>query len=292
MASEIILYGPESEPYDVVTPNFSANTTARSPAPSGGPVITASTPVNPQIALPAYRFQYPLGTQLILQDGRKFRYCNAGASTLVVGNVISSAAVITTDQDMTPLTGTLPTGFTGGATVGEKAITFTHGAATTIINFFAEGFVLVTITPGFADTYKVACHIALASAAAGDQVNLWPGHGIRRALTSSSRISLYQHSYGGVIQCAATISGAPVGIAVVAITNAKSGWLQTRGACGVLGTGTLLIGSNAAVVQSGGTAGSVAPHSAGGAEAEGVIGVVQGVEATTQASLIFLQIDG
>lgn len=282
--SDILLIGPDSEPFNIYA--------AQSPAPSGGPVTTASTPVNPvttSFPATAIRGVRPMGTQLMLADGRKYRFALNGAATLVIGNNISSAAVLSTDQDMTPLTGTLPTGFTGGATLNERAITFTHGAATTVINFFAEGYCLVTITPGFADVYKIASHIALASAAAGDQINLWPGNAIRRVLTSSSRISLYQCQYSGVIQTAATITGAPVGVAISAPTAGQFCWLQTRGPAGVLGVGTLTIGSPAVALLSGGTAGAAAPSSA---STQPIVGMVLGVEATTQASLLDLRMDG
>ncbi len=290
MPSEIILYGPDSEAFSTYAPV--------SPAPSGGPVTTASTPVFPAAAPPSYRYIRPLGTQLVMQDGRKFRFSQAGGVALVVGNTIQSAAILSTDIDMTPLTGTLPTGFGGGGTVGDRGITFTHGAATTIINFFAEGFITVTITPGIGDAYKVASHIALASAAAGDQVNLWPGHAIRRALTSSSRVTLTQHPYGNVIQVpVTTLTGIPVGVAVAAMaanttaTNLSSGWIQTRGLANVLTNGTLIIGEPATVPPTG-VGGACSPYAAGAAETGVQIGTVLSVEATTQASPIFLTIDG
>lgn len=282
-------------PYDTSSTG-DGNSAAVAPAPSGGVVTAASTPKFPDLVTPSYRFVRPLGTQLVMQDGRKFRYSAAGGTTLVVGNLLQTAAILTTDQDMTPLTGTLPTGFTGGATVGEKAITFTHGAATVVINRFAEGYVFVTITPGFSDTYKIANHIALASAAAGDQVNLWPGHGIRRALTSSSRVSLQAHPNFAVIQFASGgTTGAPIGVAVTAITGASgsgnSGWIQTRGPVAVLVSGTAIAGEGAAA---GVAAGAVGPVNGtyGTGLAQPLVGVFLAVEATTQAGPVYLTIDG
>ncbi len=277
MASEVILVGPSSEVYNTYA--------AASPAPGGGPGTSGTPILNTEQTSEAIRGVRPLGTQLILQDGRKFRFALAGGVTLVVGNVISSAAVLTTDVDMTPLTGTP----NFGGTVGDRSVSFTHGAATVVLNYFAEGYVLVTITPGFGDVYRISKHLALANATAGDQVFFSPGNAIRRALTSSSRISLAANRYASVIQCAATISGAVVGVAVSAITNAQFGWLQTRGECGVLGVGTLTIGSPGVALLSGGTAGAAAPASAA---TQPIVGMVLGVEATTQASILDLRIDG
>lgn len=283
------MWGKDSAPFDT-TQNGDANIAAVAPAPIGsldGGI--ASTPVIPLLStIVAQRFVRPLGTQLVLADGRKYRYGSAGGSNLVVGNMLTSAAILTTDQDMTPLTGTLPTGFTGGGAVGERAITFTHGAATTVVNRFAEGYVFVTVTPGLADMYKISRHLALASAAAGDQINLAQGNAIRTALTSSSRISLQAHPYFGVIQAAATtLTGAPVGVAVKAITAAQSGWVQTRGSAVILVIGTAVVGANA--VSPTGTAGGVGPSAA---STSVNVGFFLAVEATTQAGPVFLTIDG
>ena len=256
----LAIYGKESEPYNTYV--------AHSPAPgdngSGGQV--------------AQRGEWPMGTQLILQDGRKFRFTLAGGTTLVVGNVITSAAILTTDQDMTPAAGE----------INDRIITFTHGAATTVINLFAEGFVFVTITPGFADNYRIASHAALRNATAGDILNLAPGQALRRAITTITRISLQRHPYDGVIQAAATtLTGAPVGVAVAAITNAQFGWLQTRGVAVALVAGTAVVGANA--VSPTGTAGAAGPS---GASTSVNIGIFLQVEATTQAGPVFLRIDG
>lgn len=285
LLGEIIMVGPDSLPYTGTNTNVAATL-----AVAGA----TGVPQGP----------YPMGTQLVFKDGRKFRYASAGATTLVVGNVISSAAVLTTDVDMSaiastqtnPFNGTPTTnGIPGGSANAGTAIGLTHGAATVIANFFAEGFIFVTITPGFADTYKIISHVALASGAntIPDVVNLWPGHFIRRALTdTTTKVTLAQHPYSRVIQCAATISGAPVGVAVTALTGASGrgnfGWLQTAGPCAVLGVGTLTIGSPAVALLSGGTAGAVAPASAA---TQPSLGTVLNVEATTQASLIKLTID-
>lgn len=222
--------------------------------------------------------KYPLGTQLVLQDGRKFRFFENGGTTAVIGSVFGSAAILTTDQDMTPAAGA----------VGDKLITFTHGAATTVQNFFAEGFVFVTITPGFADHYKVNNHLALASAVAGDVVNLDIGMALRRAITTTTRVSLQAHPLSGTVIVAATIAQTPMGIPVVAIAANKFGWLQTAGPCAVLCAGTLTIGSPAVMLLSGGTAGAVAPASAA---TQPVVGRVLAVEATTQAASILLCLD-
>src|SRR3990167_8285747 len=115
----VILYGPESEGFNIYS--------AVSPAPgdngAGGPI--------------AYRGRLPLGKQLILEDGRKFRFARAG-ELMVVGEVLQSATPISTDASMACAAGA----------VGDRIITFTHGAATVVINYFAEGYGIISLTPG------------------------------------------------------------------------------------------------------------------------------------------------
>ena len=279
MPTEVILYGPDSMPFTGINTN-----------------VAAAVAVAGAVGVP--QGPYALGQQLVLRDGRKFRYCSVGATTLVVGEVISAAVPLSTDQTQSAAASTTVNPYTGVATtngIGGTAIGLTHGAATVIANFFAEGFVWIAVTPGLSDTYKIAAHVALASGAATppDVVNLWPGQSIRRALTdTTSKVSLCQHPYSRVIECAATISNEPVGVAVVALTGASGrgnfGWLQTRGPCGVICTGTMTIGSPAVMLLSGGTAGTPAPASAA---TQPLVGLVLTVETTGRASLLDLKID-
>jgi len=262
MAFPTIMFGPESEVYNTYDPV--------SPAPG-------DNGVGGQIAR---RGRLPIGQQLILGDGRKFRFARNGATLGIVGDVASSAAIIATDQSMACAAGV----------VGDRIITFTHGAATVVINYFAEGFAIISLTPGGGHCYKVASHLALRNATAGDVVNLAPGHALREALTTVSDLSLMAHPYDGVIQIAATITGAPVGVYISAIPVSDFGWLQTRGPGAVLGAGQLTIGSPAVCLLSGGTAGAVAPASA---TTQPKVGFVQMVEGTSaEWSGIFITIDG
>ena len=257
----VILYGPESEVFNTYLPV--------SPAPGdngpGGPI--------------AYRGRLPLGKQLILEDGRKFRFTRHGATTSIPGDVHQSAAIITTDQSMACAAGA----------VGDRIITFTHGAATVVINYFAEGYGIISLDPGQGQCYKIASHAELASGGAGSIINLAPGHAVRVALTTTSDLSLLANPYDGTTIMAATISGAPVGIAVSACVASSFAWLQTRGVAAVRGAASNTIGSPAVMLLTGGTAGAVAPASAA---TQPSVGFVQMVEGTGEAQGIFLTIDG
>jgi hypothetical protein len=260
------MYGPDSLAYETYDPV--------SPAPGvpedGGPV--------------AQRGRWPLATQLVLQDGRKFRFFLNGAVLGVVGDVAQTAVVVTTDVDLTPTTPSTTVNY-----VGARTISFTHGSGTAVINQYAEGYAVMSLAPGAGHTYRIAGHAALTSGGTGEVVRLAPGHAIREAITTTTDIDLVPNPYAGNIQCAATITGAPVGVYVTATPASDFGWLATRGVCGTLTAGTLTIGSPAVCLLSGGTAGAVAPASAA---TQPQVGLVQRLAATAEWSSIFLTIDG
>lgn len=258
-----ILYGPESEVYNSYA--------VVSPAP-GNPGAGGTV---------AYRHVRPLGTQLVLQDGRKFRFAAAGASTLVIGNMLTAGALTASQQDLTP----------AAAAVDARQISLTTGAASAI-NLFAEGWAQVSVTPDLGNIYKIAGHL-LMTAGAGDLVNLAPGHAIRVAWTTSTRVNLVDNPYFRVIQVpATTIASTPVGVALAATLTLRGGWIQTRGPASVLGSGTLIAGNR--VVTPLGTAGAVGPETAVAATSkiEVTVGFCMFASATGAASPIFLTIDG
>ncbi len=260
MSYPTVLYGPESLPYEILT--------AATPAPGS---FTDNTI--------AQRGKYRLGQQLILGSGKKFRFALNGGTTLTVGHAIGNAAIVSTDVDMSAQ----------GTAAGARSIAFTHGAATVAVNYFAEGSATISITPGLADTYDIASHAALTSGGV-DTVYLQPGQQVRRALTlTTSKVDLVANPYASVVVVAATILQHPVGVAITALTSGQWGWLQTRGNCGVICTGTMTVGSPAVMLLSGGTAGTPAPATAA---TQPNVGLVTVVAATGAASTLFLTMDG
>lgn len=289
MPSEIILYGPESLPLALSgdTGNNNNNVTAK--------VAVAGTTGVPQ-------GPYPLGTQFACRDGRKFRYASVGATTLVVGNTIQGALQLSTDVGQSATASTTVNPFTGSIAtnaLGRSDLAFTHGAATVIANFFAEGFITVSVTPGGGDTYKIVAHPAFASGAntPADLVNLWPGHKLRRALTdTTSKVDLIQHPYSRVIQTPATLpTGLVCGVAITPLTGATGrgnfGFLQTRGPCGVLTDNTTVVIGQPAIASTV-TAGAVSLITTTNIITSPVIGTFLRVAASAAWSTVWLTIDG
>ena len=219
--------------------------------------------------------RWPLGTQLVLQDGRKFRFAQAGGSTLVPGNVLTAAANIANHVDTTAV----------ASAAGSTSPQTTLGATAATINQYAEGYAVVVTTPDLGRTYKIDNHAAVASAGVLT-ANLVGGYSVITAWTTSSRVSLIKNSYHAVIQAPiTTLTAAPVGVAVTAPTTTVYCWVATSGLCGALYSGTLVLGNNASAVVA--AAGATGPSAA---STTAVIGRVQQVAAGTLAP-IFLTLD-
>jgi len=235
---------------------------------SPDPIVTAS-----QVFSSSPTKSHQLGTRAVTPDGRVFRYCQAGAAGLVVGNAIQAPAQIANHQQLTPV----------AAGVNAVTITVALGATAATLNQYAGGWALIDTTPGLGYAYPISGHPA-ADASANLTVTLAPDSAIQVALTTSSRVSLQVNPYSGVIQAPTTLTGAVVGVAVYPIVAGEYGWVQTHGPGAVLIAGTPGVGL--AVVVPGSAAGAVVID--GAASATKVVGsmMVTGVDGKVQAVLL------
>lgn len=207
-----------------------------------------------------------------MYDGdREFTYVLAGG-TLVVGNLLQSPAEDTGDQGLAVAV----------AAIGSLTIT-TTSTVTVTANQYAGGTVLVTVTPGLGQLFRIKGHPAATSAA----VVLTLEEPIDVALTTASRIDLVKNIYGGVIQNPTGASGVVVGVAVNAITSGQYGWIQTGGVAPVLNEGGVTVGTT--VVASNGTAGAV-EAGIDATDAQAIVGTAVTGGATTEVSAIKLSI--
>lgn len=207
----------------------------------------------------------PLGTRVTDGAGQSYRYVKAGASALVVGNVLQAPAQITTHDQLTP----------AAAAAGATSITVTLDATNAVVeDQYAEGFAIVDTTPGLGYAYPIKSHPAAAASAA---VVLQLDLPVQVALTTSSRVTLVPNRYKGVIQSpVTTLTGAVVGVATYPIAAGEFGWIGTGGILPTLIAGTPGVGL--AVVVPGTSAGCVVVD--GAAAATEVVGsmVVTGVD--------------
>lgn len=174
---------------------------------------------------------HQLGTKGISDDGRVFRYVKAGAVDLVAGNVLQGPAIVTTHLANTP----------PAVAIGATSFTYTPGATLGTVNQYAGGIMQVDTTPGNGYNYTILGHPAFALSTAFTLTLRDP---IQVALTTSSRVGLIANKYNGVIQFpVTTATGQVVGVATYIISANQFGWVQTKGLCSVLISGTPALGA-------------------------------------------------
>ena len=193
---------------------------------------------------------HELGELRVDRQGRKFRYCRAGAVALAAGQLQQAPAQITTNQNLVVVTGA----------INSKEIVATLAAAV-VENQYAGGWVAITVTPGVGYAYKIKGHAA-QSVATGD-VTLALDDIVQVALTTTSRVDLVPNPWNAVIvSIGGTNTGKIAGVANDVIAIDAYGWLQTGGACTVLNdAGTIVVGNE--LSASNGTVGAVETEVAG-----------------------------
>jgi len=193
--------------------------------------------------------RWPFGTQLIMQDGRKFRFSYA-PTLLVVGNVLQAAANVANHVNTTAV----------ASAAGSISPSTTLGATAAAANLYAEGYACVSVTPDGGHAYKVDNHLVNAGSVAL-VLNLLDGAGIKTAWTTTSRVDLIKNPYDGVIQTPATThTGVIAGVAVSAVAAGAYGWIQTAGVASVLTDASVVTVLGKAVCASVVTAGSCAHY--------------------------------
>ena len=196
-----------------------------------------------------------LGDTIFTNDGRAFRYCKAGGTALVAGKVQQSSAEDTGLQNLTAV----------AASVGDLQIS-ASSTVTVTANEYAEGFALITVTPGVGRIYKVKGHTAYTAAA--PTFNLFDE--IKVALTTTSRIDMVRNPYSAVIVAPTTQTSAPIGVAIHPIAASEFGWLQVGGVANVLADGAITVGDP--VMASNAVAGAVEVSADGVTEQLPVVG--------------------
>lgn len=217
---------------------------------SAGPAAAAQDSWNTNAVETVQR--HPLGTIAMSKDGRIFRYGSAGASDLVVGNIVQSAAPIANHLALTSAVQNVGDG------TKNAPIVVTPGATAGAANLYAEGTLMVDTTPGNGFTYRISGHAAITSSTAFN-LFLDPDETIQVALTASSRYGLHHNPWKTVIIAATTVTASVCGgvnhIITGNGTTENFGWLQTRGPFAGLINGTPGVGIG--LVTSATTAGAL-----------------------------------
>ena len=230
-----------------------------------GPVTIAAQALYVSSADQLHRF----GELIFTNDGRAFRYCKAGGTALVSGNVQQAKAENTADQNLA----------VAAAAIGDTTITTTT-TVTVDANEYANGFLVVALTPGIGKIYSIKSHPAASSAVVVITLN----DPIEVALTTVSRIDLVANPYDSVIVQPTVRTSCPVGVAVAPLTASQFGWLGVGGPQPTLADGALTVGLE--VVSSDATAGAVEVIADAAPELLPRIGYALSGVATTDVGLI------
>lgn len=228
------------------------------------------------------RWKY--GTKLVFPDGRAYRFVLNGGATLAPGDVLDGPATV----------GNHLTRDAVAANAGALTIAASIGATAAAKNLYRGGFASVVAgAAGGGYSYKLNedLNIDTNAAAAGSDnltATLQLGETLQTSLVAATHdVSFTINPYQAVIQSPITTSvSGIVGVAVKALTSGQNGWIQTRGICTVLSSGTLVIGANAVRLIA--AAGAAGPGATDPFNVE--VGIVHQVGSTW--TVLSLTIDG
>lgn len=179
-----------------------------------------------------------LGQYIAGDHGKGYRYVKAGASALVVGNVLQGPAVDTQFDDMAVGT---------AGVVGDMFLKLTNGTTVLSGGEFTGGIAYVSVNSAsgtnLADEYTITGNSAATN---GGALTVYIDRPLRVALTTSTtKVTMRKSPYNGVLQApATTLTSEIVGIAIFEIAAGQFGWIQTKGVGAVLADSTsILVGS-------------------------------------------------
>jgi len=188
-----------------------------------------------------------LGTYIETADGRGYRYAKVGAVATVAGKVYQGPALDATNQQLS-----------GGFAVAAAAIGATEVVTTSTLtlaaNLLAGGYMSVVVTPGQGYTYLIKGNTVAAAAV----TTITLEDPIVIALTTASKVIFTKHPLDGIVIEPGTPTARIAGVPNAIFSIGAFAWIQTRGACAVLFTGTGVAGKVVGSL-SGGTSGSMAP---------------------------------
>lgn len=211
--------------------------------------------------------------------GNRFRYALVGASALVTANLLQEPA-----EDTQFVSMAVP----AAVAIGATSITVTNGTTTVVAGDHIDGKLTVSTSTGIGQTFYITNNTGGGSGAA---VTYYLDHPVAIALTTSSKVSVRQNPYNGVIQSPVTTqTGGPVGFAVKANTASTYNFIQSGGDTAVLfDAGTNTANDQEGIAPSVAVAGSVkAAPAASGVNVIGFTRQVASVDSTVSIAHIII----
>jgi len=216
-----------------------------------------------------------LGRFIDFEDGRRFRYCKAAAA-LPLGKLVQASAIDTNHDE------TVQTGY--GLSIGDKDDISVLLTSAPTVNEYADGWLVCNVGTGLGQIYRIK-----KNTAAYAPCKIWLYDEIKVAVAATAEITLIKNKYLDVIAYpGSAITGPPVGVPLITVTDAYYCWLQTRGYCVMIvdDGATLVVGNN--VIPGSTDAGAVDPNAA---DTHPVLGVVVHIAGTDEYATIDLKLE-
>ncbi len=193
-----------------------------------------------------------LGAKWESSDGRQFTLVQNGASALVSGVMVQSPANLASFVSLVMV---------GTPAIGATQVTVTLGGTAVVANEFQGGYLIISTLTGIGQTLKIASHPAQSSTTGNVVLTLEDPLSVALDATSTATLNLPQYgsqngtaaagagvvSALGVIVNPTTTSGRILGATLYPIPASSStvpsyGFIQTKGAIGILNQGSTAIG--------------------------------------------------
>ena len=222
-----------------------------------------------------------LGTLRILDDGRKFRYCENGAVALVPGVCVMPPALAANHTDEA---------CAAAVAVGAKSITITLGATAATADAYAGGYIQVqeaTAAGDIGHQYKIATHPA---ADASTNLTVYLDEPVVRAIiVAGTTLSLVHSRFKNVVVTTGD-SVVPAGITVCNVpastaTVRQYFWAQSGGDAIALCNAEVAAVGNMVAPEANGTVGLATAFT------DTVIGIARAAGVDTEATSVLLFLD-
>jgi hypothetical protein len=228
--------------------------------------------------------KHKIGTRMLLDDGRAFRYVELGAADIAAGAVVQApAAVAHHDVDLAITT----------AASGVTSVTVTLEATAATADQYKDGYLFINDgATGEGHVYKIKSNAA-GSSGGTCVITLEEDDPTVTALTNTTHLAgLAVNPYSNVIISPTTVSNVAIGVAPRLLTLDYYGWIQTWGPAAVLANAVGVIGQHVRVGGASTAGGTEDMDFDGTHENEQLIGVQMQIAPTSTAdyALIYLQI--
>ena len=201
-----------------------------------GAVIQGTASGIGHLANTAAQANMDLGTKLVLDDGRIFRYTENGATAQVVGALIEGKPHVSGDVDLA---------IDATVAAGAESVTITT-TQTTAADYYADGWMIVSKAAdalALGQVTRVESHLVFANSA-GHVITLSEDAPIIVATAAADEVSFSPNIWSENVIAATTLAGMLIGVCSSARTADYFGWTQRGGVAAISSATSTVIGNH------------------------------------------------